>query len=46
MLDNGININTVRNIVGHVDERTTLNNYYFGRSDEAEKYDNFVRALA
>jgi hypothetical protein len=27
-------------------ERTTLNNYYFDRSDEAEKYDNFVRALA
>jgi hypothetical protein len=29
-----------------MDERTTLNNYYFDRSDEVEKYNNFVRALA
>ena len=40
------NLNTSRQIAGHMDERTTLNNYYFDRSDEAEKYDNFVRALA
>lgn len=46
MIDGGLNLNTSRQIAGHMDERTTLNNYYFDRSDEAEKYDNFVRALA
>ncbi len=46
MIDGGLNLNTSRQIAGHMDERTTLNNYYFDRSDEAEKYENFVKALA
>ena len=40
------NHNTSRQIAGQMDEKTTLNNYYFDRSDEVEKYNNFVRALA
>ena len=46
MIDGGLNQNTSRQIAGHMDERTTLNNYYYDRSDEVEKYNNFVRALA
>ena len=46
MIDGGLNLNTSRQIAGHMDERTTLNNYYYDRSDEVEKYNNFVRALA
>jgi len=34
----GININTIREYVGHEDERTTYHNYCFDRSsDEDEK---------
>lgn len=36
LLDAGVNLNTVRKLVGHVDERTTLNNYYFDRSTDDE----------
>ena len=46
MIDGGLNLNTSRQIAGHMDEKTTLNNYYFDRSDEEEKYNNFVRALS
>jgi len=46
MIDGGLNLNTARQIAGHMDEKTTLNNYYYDRSDEAEKYDNFVKALS
>ena len=46
MIDGGLNLNTSRQIASHMDEKTTLNNYYFDRSDEVEKYNNFVRALA
>ena len=46
MIDGGLNLNTSRQIAGHMDERTTLNNYYYDRSHEVEKYNNFVRALA
>ena len=46
MLDGGLNLNTSRLIAGHMDEKTTLNNYYFDRSDEDEKYNNFVSALS
>lgn len=46
MLDNGINLNTVRQIVGHMDEKTTLNNYCYDRSDSKEKYEQMTRALS
>lgn len=36
LLDAGVNLNTVRQLVGHVDERTTLNNYCYDRSSEGE----------
>jgi len=45
-LDSGINLNTVRQIAGHMDEKTTLNNYCYGRSDEQEKLDQMARALS
>ena len=34
LIDGGININKVREIAGHEDERTTLNNYCFDRSTD------------
>ena len=46
MLDSGINLNTVRQIAGHMDEKTTLNNYCYDRSDEQEKLDQMARALS
>lgn len=36
LLDSGFNINTVREAVGHCDERTTLNNYCFDTRTEDE----------
>lgn len=46
MIDGGLNLNTSRQIAGHMDEKTTLNNYYYDRSDEDEKYDNFVNVFS
>ena len=37
MLDGDININSVREMVGHRDERTTYANYYYDRNTDAEK---------
>lgn len=37
LIDANVNINTVRQLVGHVDERTTLNNYCYDRSTDEEK---------
>lgn len=37
LLDAHVNINTVRELVGHSDERTPLKNYCFDRNTEAEK---------
>ena len=45
LIDEGCNINTVRIMVGHSDERTTLNNYCFDRSEDAEKRAKFEAAL-
>ena len=36
MIDEGININTVRKIIGHEDERTTYNNYCYDRKRPEE----------
>ena len=37
LIDCGCNINTVRQLVGHADERTTLGNYCFDRRADSEK---------
>ena len=41
-----MNINTIREMAGHEDERTTFKNYCFDRSTEHEKVENMVRALS
>lgn len=46
LLDAGININEIRKQVGHEDERTTLHNYCFNRSDELENESDMEKALA
>lgn len=45
LIDAGMNINTVRRLAGHVDERTTLQNYVFDRSSTEEKLDKMEKAL-
>lgn len=45
LLDQHINLNTVRSIVGHTDERTTLKNYCYDRSTDAEKVLQIEKAL-
>lgn len=37
LIDGNVNINTIRGMVGHADERTTLNNYTFDRNTEPER---------
>ena len=44
-LDGDVNINTVRQMVGHTDERTTLNNYCYDRSTDEEKLRKLAAAL-
>lgn len=46
LIDEGINLNTVRQLVGYVDERTTLNNYCLDRSTADEKMRLMTEALA
>ena len=46
MIDGGVNINTIREMVGHADERTTYNNYCYDRSTEAEKLAKIEQALS
>ena len=44
-LDAGINLNTVRETVGHCDEQTTLNSYLYDRSESEkikEQFENVV----
>lgn len=43
---NLININTVREMVGHEDERTTLRNYTFNRKSDMQTQENIEKALA
>lgn len=45
LIDGKVNINTVREMVGHADERTTYNNYCFDRSTEEEKVNLIENAL-
>lgn len=46
LIDGQININTIRKMVGHADERTTLNCYCYDRSTEDEKAQKIKAALA
>lgn len=46
LIDGKVNINTIREMVGHADERTTYNNYCFDRSTEDEKKALIENALA
>lgn len=46
LIDGQININTIREMVGHADERTTYNSYCFGRHTEQEKRMQIEQALA
>lgn len=46
LIDEKVSINTVRATAGHSSERTTLRNYVFDRSTEAEKLQKFENALA
>lgn len=48
LFDNGININKIREIAGHEDERTSLNNYCFDRSidrDTEEKLESIANDI-
>ncbi len=45
LIDGKVNINTVRDMVGHADERTTYNNYCFDRNSEEEKINLIENAL-
>lgn len=45
LLDGKVNINTVRTMVGHSDERTTFRNYCFDRRTESEKIEMIEKAL-
>ena len=37
LIDGKVNINTIREVVGHADERTTYHNYCFDRSSKSER---------
>lgn len=45
LIDGNVNLNTIREMVGHADERTTLNNYCFDRSTDLEKANLITNAL-
>lgn len=46
LLDGGMNLNTVRELVGHKDEHTTLNSYYYDRRTSEEKREILDNALS
>ena len=45
LVDAGLNINTIRELVGHADERTTLKNYTFDRNPENLIHSQLEKAL-
>lgn len=45
LIDGNVNINTIREMVGHVDERTTMNSYCFDCNTESAKMDAIAHAL-
>ena len=44
--DGNVNINSVREMVGHCDERTTFANYCYDRSTDKEKVKKKEAALS
>jgi len=46
LYDGNVNINTIRELVGHKDERTTLGCYVYDRNSDSEKKDMIQKALA
>ena len=46
LIDAGVNINTIREIAGHKDERTTYNSYCFDRSEKADRLAIIDHALS
>lgn len=46
LVDGNININTIRELLGHMDERTTLNNYCYDRNTDTERKEKIQKALA
>lgn len=44
-IDGGVNINTIREFVGHADERTTWNSYCYDRHTKEERKEIFEKAL-
>lgn len=45
LIDNDVNINTIRALVGHEDERTTYHNYCFNRKSEEQIQVELEKAL-
>lgn len=45
LVDGGLNINTIREMVGHADEKTTYGNYVFDRSLQSERKILLEKAL-
>lgn len=46
LIDERININTIREMMGHKDERTTYHNYCFDRAADDEVFNKMVQALS
>ena len=45
LFDADVNLDTIRETVGHTDERTTLHSYCYDRRSEDEKLRQFERAF-
>ena len=46
LIDKGVNLDSVREYVGHTDERVTLHNYYYDRSPEDERLELIESAVS
>lgn len=46
LIDQGVNLNTIREMVGHEDERVTLKNYCFDRKNTGQIEEQLEKALA
>lgn len=46
LIDDSVNINTIREMVGHIDEKTTYNNYCFDRSEKTERRNHINSSLS
>lgn len=46
LIDGGVNINTIRDMVGHADEQTTLRSYCYDRRSKSERAELIEKALS